>query len=83
MQVATVNYGSKSAAAEFAESLKNTGFAVLTNHPVPWELVEACYEEWRILLKNMDKSKPLGQLFDQEKQDGYFGISDAEKAKGL
>lgn len=41
-----VDFRSPDAPARFTESLRATGFAVVTNHPLPWELVESIYAEW-------------------------------------
>ena len=44
--VAVVDFEEDGAARKFTDSLKKTGFAVLTNHPVPSELITGVYDEW-------------------------------------
>lgn len=73
----------------FTDSLKTTGFAVLTNHPVKSELIQAVYKEWNDFLKGLDADILKGDLsrvdkykFDPVHQDGYFPMSTSETAKG-
>jgi len=79
MQVLTVDFTQHDAARMFAESLKNTGFAVLKNHPIDFERVKTVYQEWRDFFASDDKSK---YLYKKESQDGYYPISISETAKG-
>ena len=67
MQIPTVDYTADTAAAEFTSSLKNTGFSVLSNHPIDFSLISAVYSEWESFFDS--KQKQL-YLFDLEKQDG-------------
>mgnify|MGYP000571982189 FL=1 len=46
MQVQVVDYRANDAAQKFVESLRNTGFGVLTNHPIQQALVEKIYQDW-------------------------------------
>ena len=46
-QVAVVDFRAEGAARKFTDSLKNTGFAVLTDHPVSNDLIQGVYGEWR------------------------------------
>eukprot|EP00392_Amoebophrya_sp_AT5.2_P001482 g1484.t1 len=41
----------------FSKSLKDTGFAVLTNHPVDVDLIEEVYQEWRDFLSWLHEEK--------------------------
>jgi len=52
MNIQVVDFQETSAPAEFTLSLKNTGFAVLTNHPINFELVNAIYEEWEVFFSS-------------------------------
>lgn len=78
MQVLTVDYSSEAAPSEFTRSLKQTGFAVLSNHPVDFSLITSVYAEWDAFFKSDRKNE---YLFDLEKQDGYFPLG-SENAKG-
>lgn len=78
MQVLTVDFNAPNASAKFTQSLKETGFAGVMNHPIPAELIANVYSEWEQFFAGQDKLK---YLFDKETQDGFFPVSLAEKAK--
>ena len=65
MNVRTVNYTDSNAAHEFTRSLRQTGFSVLTHHPVPIELVDQVYAEWADFFSSESK---INYLFDPDKQ---------------
>jgi len=69
MQILTADYVKPDVAEVFVESLKNTGFGVLKNHPIPFELICDVYQEWENFFKSDEKFQ---YLYDKEKQDGYF-----------
>jgi len=79
--VSVVDYTSGGAPGDFAQSLKATGFAVLTNHPIKYSLIEQVYDEWREFLTSglADQAKYERSM---ETQDGYFSMARAESAKG-
>jgi len=79
-QLPTVDYRADDAAAQFVESLRNTGFGVLKNHPIPQELVESIYKNWQEFFYTEEKHN---FLFDKENQDGYFPPEVSEVAKGF
>lgn len=79
MQVQVVDYSASDAPQKFVESLRNTGFGVLTNHPIQKELVENIYQQWYKFFTEGDKQR---YAFDPEKQDGYFAPEISETAKG-
>ena len=78
MKMQVVDFQSASAPAEFTLSLKNTGFAVLTNHPINLELVHTVYEEWEVFFSSGSKHE---YKFNLKEQDGYFPFGE-ENAKG-
>ena len=43
MNVRKVNYKQKDAPYEFTRSLKQTGFSILTNHPIKKDLIDNVY----------------------------------------
>ncbi|PXW99279.1 isopenicillin N synthase-like dioxygenase [Sphaerotilus hippei] len=63
----------------FCDSLRDTGFAVLTRHPIPASLVQGIYAEW---LDFFDSPARLAYPFDPRRQDGHFAPQVAETAKG-
>lgn len=88
-EVLVVDYQDKNAPELFSKSLKETGFAVLTNHGVPEELIQSVYSEWQGFLRELDSERRAGKMdrvekyrFDPVYQDGYFPMNVSETAKG-
>ncbi|MGR5178169.1 isopenicillin N synthase family dioxygenase [Vibrio parahaemolyticus] len=79
MKLETVDYLAPDAAEQFVRSLRETGFGVLKNHPIPQELVESIYENWYQFFCSNEKND---YQFNVETQDGYFPPSVSEVAKG-
>ena len=79
MEVGVVSYTSPTAAEDFTRSLRETGFAVLVDHPLPQELVQEIYDEWLAFFNTDAKYK---YRFTPDEQDGYFGPEVSETAKG-
>ena len=77
MEVLKVKYGSPEAAERFCYSLKSTGFAVLTEHPIPFELVKRVYEKWGTFFTSSEKHQ---YTFKADSQAGYFPFR-SENAK--
>lgn len=88
--VAVVDYTAADAAKKLTDSLKSTGFAVLTNSPVSDDLIQDVYSEWRQFMIRMHGEATNGlpnnlaqqYKFDLARQDGYFPCAAAEQAKG-
>jgi isopenicillin N synthase-like dioxygenase len=79
MKLETVDYRDQDAAEKFVTSLKETGFGVLKNHPIPKELVDSIYNHWQAFFLSKEKEN---YQFNVETQDGYFPPSVSEVAKG-
>ncbi|ARD22053.1 MULTISPECIES: isopenicillin N synthase family dioxygenase [Shewanella] len=79
MKLETIDYRSEDCAKQFVESLRETGFGVLSNHPISKELVETIYKEWYEFFQSEQKQD---FLFKPETQDGFFPASISETAKG-
>ena len=79
MHVQNVDYTSPDAAERFVQSLRETGFGVLRNHPIPAELVESIYRHWQAFFASPDKQD---WHYDPVSQDGYFPPEISETAKG-
>ncbi len=77
MDVLKVRYGSPEAAERFCHSLKTTGFAVITDHPIASSLVNQVYSTWADFFKSEGKYK---YTFKPESQAGYFPFR-SENAK--
>ena len=78
MNVQTVDYQDKNAQTALATSLRETGFAVLVNHPITPERIDMAYHDWADFFASDAKQD---WLFDPEKQDGFFPFK-SENAKG-
>lgn len=78
MSVGVVDYQQPDAPAEFTRSLRETGFAVVVNHPLPWALVEEIYVEWSAFFD----SPAVHRYTTPDRNVGYFPPSISEVAKG-
>lgn len=79
MPVLTVDYISSEAPAILCQSLKETGFAVLRNHPISSELIKDAYQKWCEFFM-LDEKDKKNYLFQRSSQDGYFPFK-SENAK--
>lgn len=79
MQLPIVDFTAPDAAATFCQSLHETGFGVLENHPLSQGLVQGIYDEWYAFFQTEAKRK---YPFSTETIDGYFGPEVSETAKG-
>ena len=78
MNVQTVDYKDKNACSALATSLRETGFAVLVNHPINPKRINEAYDDWADFFASDSKQD---WLFDPEHQDGFFPFK-SENAKG-
>lgn len=74
-----VDFTAPDAPERFTESLRTTGFAVVTNHPLPWELVQSLYAEWEEFFTS---GSAEAYTVGPDNQEGYFPPKIAETAKG-
>lgn len=79
MHVQNVDFTADDAPQRFVQSLRETGFGVLRNHPIPASLVESIYRHWGDFFADPDKP---AWRYDPERQDGYFPPEVSETAKG-
>jgi len=63
---------------EFAASLHETGFAVITDHPIAHSLIFDTFQEWEDFFASGEKHR---YTFDPKVQAGYFPFR-SENAKG-
>ena len=78
-ELIAVDYTASDAEERFVDSLRNTGFGVLKNHPIPELAVTDIYSHWKEFFNGAEKEQ---FLFDSEKYDGFFPRALAETAKG-
>jgi isopenicillin N synthase-like dioxygenase len=74
-----VDFTAPDAPQKFCQSLHETGFGVLKNHPLPAQTVHGIYDEWLSFFKS-DAIK--GYPWDPDKLDGHFSTAVSETAKG-
>jgi len=79
MDVAVVDYTSPDAPKLFTKSLRETGFAVLINHPIPYDIVLRLQSEWHDFFRSERK---WNYLPSETEQDGYRPLEEAETAVG-
>lgn len=79
MKLDTIDYRAADSAEKFVQSLRDTGFGVLSNHPIDKQLVEDIYSEWQAFFNTEEKR---AFLFKPETQDGFFPAEISETAKG-
>lgn len=80
MKLVAVDYQAENADKLFVQSLRETGFGVLKNHPIQKEMVSSIYQHWQTFFDSEDKN---AFLFDRETQDGFFPTTVSETAKGF
>jgi isopenicillin N synthase-like dioxygenase len=80
MKLQAVDYKSPSAAKDFVESLRQTGFGVLKNHPISKQQVSSIYANWQAFFNSDEKTQ---YTYNKGTQDGFFPQSVSEVAKGF
>lgn len=79
--VKRVDFTAANAAEEFANSLHETGFAVLYNHPVAKQDIEDLYQRWQQFFEQ-DSAEKQKFIYQADTQFGWVPPSVAEVAKG-
>lgn len=74
-----IDYKSANASKDFATSLKETGFAVIKNHPLDISLVRDVFKEWEEFFASDYK---MNYVYHNDTQDGLFPMTVSEKAVG-
>jgi isopenicillin N synthase-like dioxygenase len=77
MHVLSVDFLAEDVPVQFARSLRETGFAVLRNHPLPQDLIDEIYRAWADFFNSDHKAQ---YRFDPERQDGWFPSEVSELA---
>ena len=80
MKLEAVDYQASNAKELFVQSLRETGFGVLKNHPIQQEKVQAIYNTWQQFFDSEDKNN---YVYNKGTQDGFFPQSVSEVAKGF
>lgn len=77
MNILSVDFKDPAAPERFVESLRTTGFGVVSNHGIGKKLIEDVYKEWAEFFSSSQKHQ---YLFKPETQAGYFPFR-SENAK--
>jgi isopenicillin N synthase-like dioxygenase len=80
MKLVAVDYQAPGADKLFVESLHQTGFGVLKNHPIQQSTVSSIYQNWQAFFDGDSKEQ---FTFDRAKHDGFFSTQVSETAKGF
>jgi isopenicillin N synthase-like dioxygenase len=75
----SIDWAAADAPQRFCNSLRDTGFAVLVNHPIDAALIRQIEAEW---LAFFDSDAKHAYALDPERQDGYVSPQVSETAKG-
>jgi isopenicillin N synthase-like dioxygenase len=78
MHLPVVDFASPDAPQAFCQSLHETGFSVLRNHPLSQSLVEGIYAEWLGFFRS---GAGAAYPHDPDRHDGYFSTHVSETAK--
>ena len=76
--IKTIDYECLDAGEQFVNSLHDSGFAILHNHPINYDLINDVYGDWKSFFNNKEKHS---YTFNPKTQDGYFPYR-CENAKG-
>ena len=79
MNLNAIDYCDANAPSLFTQSLRDTGFGVLKNHPISERNVRQIYTHWQSFFESDAKHN---FLFNKERFDGFFPADMAESAKG-
>lgn len=77
--IEAIDYLAPDAKQRFVQSLRDTGFGVLKNHPLQQQTVHSIYESWQTFFDGEDKQQ---YLYNKGTQDGFFPAEVSEVAKG-
>ena len=79
MTLTPIDYRSPTACQDFVASLRETGFGVLTNHPLSQEEVQGMYDAWAGFFASEEK---MAYEWDRQTFAGLYPIDKSETAKG-
>ncbi len=79
MDVLSVDFKANDAQDLFTRSLRETGFAVINNHPIDQSLIQKVYSDWREFFAD---DRKFDYHFEESTHDGYFPLDVSETAQG-
>lgn len=81
MAIRVVDFKSEQAGAEFEKTIRETGFGVLSNHPINIKLVNEVYALWEDFFHSDEKHNP-DYAFRSKDHSGFISTELSETAKG-
>jgi isopenicillin N synthase-like dioxygenase len=81
LSIQVVDFQSNNAASEFERSLRETGFGVVTNHPIDSGLVNEVFTLWEQFFTTDVKDDPE-YAFSSKTHNGFIPLELSETAKG-
>lgn len=81
MNIQVVDFNSENAGSAFETSLRETGFGVLSNHPINNQLVTEVFALWETFFTSDIKDDPR-YAFNPSNHNGYVPFELSETAKG-
>ena len=73
MDVLKINYAAPDAPFQLVKSMRETGFAVLVDHPVSYRLAQDVFADWGAFFKNPSKMNYLHDPYSRDQENaGYF-----------
>ena len=81
MNIQVVDFTAANAASEFEKSLRETGFGVLSHHPIDTQLVDEVFALWERFFTTDIKHDPA-YAFSSKTHNGYIPFELSETAKG-
>jgi isopenicillin N synthase-like dioxygenase len=79
MTVSIINFFAKDASTKFAQSIKDTGFAIIENHLLEQVVLDQAYKIWHEFFNSTQKNN---YQFDQKNLSGFTSKARSEIAKG-
>ena len=80
LELVAIDYQAPDADKRFVESLHQTGFGVLKNHPIQQKMVTDIYSSWQAFFNSEEKHQ---FTYNKASHDGFFSTQVSETAKGF
>jgi isopenicillin N synthase-like dioxygenase len=81
MPIQVVDYFDSHSSFRFTQSLKETGFGIIENHPLDQALIDYVYSEWFKFFKLAEEEKTK-YAFNPKTYEGFVSCNLSETAKG-
>ena len=78
MTIQTVDFNDLDSPMRFTQSIQDTGFAIVKNHPIDPQLIQRVYDQWFDFFQHDEKNQ---FLFQGTTHDGFIPLHLSETAK--